>query len=96
MKKNEPLAAMLCNNLEIDPKTRDFILCLEKRKKIKVILFNNMIQQLKVNRNVIKKKKRVYVYCLRKKKKIRNSSKLNMMHERKYSNTNYFANTCGR
>lgn len=69
MKKNEPLAAMLCNNLEIDPKTRDFILCLEKRKKIKVILFNNMIQQLKVNRNVIKKKKGyMFIVSVRKKK----------------------------
>lgn len=66
MKKNEALAAMLCNKLEIDPKTREVILCLEKHKKIKVILFNNVIQQLKVNRNVIK---RVYVYCLSKKKK---------------------------
>lgn len=68
MKKNEPLAAMLCNNLEIDPKTRDFILCLEKRKKIKVILFNNMIQQLKVNRNVIKKKGYMFIVSVRKKK----------------------------
>lgn len=49
-----------------DPKTEEVILCLEKFKKIKVILFNNMTQQLKVSRNVVES---MYVFSARKKKK---------------------------
>lgn len=51
MKQNEPLASMLCNKLEIDPKAREVLPCLEKHKKIKVISFNNMIQQPKVKKH---------------------------------------------
>ncbi|XDB62080.1 hypothetical protein AB1E18_015432 [Capra hircus] len=38
-------------SLEIDPKAREVLPCLEKHKKIKVISFNNMIQQPKVKKH---------------------------------------------